>query len=136
MEPMLHLLMESIIILVLGVHIILLLIAHFVGDFLCQPRVMALNKTKSLYYLSLHGLLVGVPVFLVFFMFKPVLLALSLTVIYVIVHCAQDFFVWTIAIRLFGESEKYWEEKKFYDIIGFDQFLHVAFLVFLATFGG
>ncbi len=136
MEPMLHMLMESIITLVLGVHIILLLAAHFIGDFLCQSRVMALNKTKSLYYLSMHGLFVGIPIFLVFFMFKPTLLALILTAIYVIVHCMQDFFIWTIAIRLFGKSEKYWESKRFYDIIGFDQFLHVALLVFLAIFGG
>ncbi len=84
----------------------------------------------------MHGLLVGMPVFGALFGRKPFLLALILTVIYVIVHCAQDFFIWTVAVRFFKENEKYWEEKKFYDIIGLDQFLHVAFLVFLATFGG
>lgn len=132
MESMLHLLMESIVTLVVGVHIILLLLAHFIGDFLLQSRVMALNKTKSLYYLSLHGLFVGAPVFIVFLLFKPFLLSLILTSIYIVVHCAQDFFVWTTAIKLFGKSEKYWENKRFYDIIGFDQFLHTTFLVFLA----
>ena len=134
MESMLHLLMESIVTLHLGICIILLLAAHFIGDFLLQSRVMALNKTKSLYYLSLHGLFVGVPVLLVSLLFESASLALLLSAVYVIVHCTQDFFIWTTAIRLFGKSEKYWENKRFYDIIGLDQFLHVAFLVFLATF--
>ena len=114
--------------------IILLLFAHLIGDFLLQSRIMALNKSKSLYYLCRHGIDVGGSVFIVFLIFKPFAIAVILTLIYTTVHCLQDFTIWRAAKSFFKPDEKYYETKKFYDIIGIDQFLHLAFLVFLSSF--
>ena len=134
MELSAQFLLESVFILEFGKIFFLLLAAHFVGDFLCQSREVALNKTKELKYLLQHGFFVGLPVFAVFFGFQSFLIALCLSLVYAVVHCIQDFVIWRTAFYFFGADENYSESKSFYTILGFDQFLHVSFLLFLYVF--
>jgi len=102
-----------------------ILFAHFLGDFLFQTNDMALNKSTSIKWLSLHVLaytfsLFAVAVFilgtkgLLLFLFWNALL-----------HWIVDFFTSKVIARLSSLSNKKW----FYTMIGFDQFLHAATLI-------
>lgn len=96
--------------------IILVLFAHFVGDFLLQSNWMAQNKSKHLNALTVHVMCYMTPLF--FFGFKFAL-------INGLLHFCVDF----VTSRV---SSKLWEQKKvhwFFVIIGLDQFIHSTCLI-------
>lgn len=114
--------------------IILGLVAtHFVADFLCQTDKMALNKSTSLYWLSMHVLTYTAVLFLAvsgFFYFvmdselrssdavwrAPLLYA----GINGMLHFITDFFTSKLTSKLWQRESKHW----FFVAVGFDQLTH------------
>ena len=93
------------------------LLAHFGGDFLLQSDQMAIRKSSSLTWLSIH---VGV-----YSAFLFILLGWKFAVVNGVAHWVVDLVTSKINSRLWKAEERHW----FFTMIGFDQFLHVAILV-------
>ena len=102
--------------------VVLLLLAHWVGDFAFQTSPMALNKSHSLKWLTIHTVVYSASI-LAFCIF---LMPLDQVWIYVGVnftlHFVTDFFTskWAYMHRK--------TPRKFYPIIGLDQLLHTSAL--------
>lgn len=102
---------------------IAILFAHWVGDFLFQTNNMALNKHKSLKWLSIHAVAYSVPIVLCGLVFFSWQFALHYALINGVLHWVTDFFT----SRL---SSRYKENRRiFFAVIGFDQFIHAACLL-------
>jgi hypothetical protein len=114
------------------IEIISLLFAHFLGDWFLQSRTIALNKSKNFNYMVLHMMLVAGPIYLVAISYDvPVMVAWLFSFIYSCIHGIQDFLIWRIVPIILKVKVEYWEDKKFYDLIAVDQFLHLSVLFIL-----
>lgn len=118
----------------------LLLINHFVSDFLLQSRAMGKNKSSSIKYLFIHIAII----FVTFIPLSVYLLGpqigLTFAVLNALVHMIIDASIWNLyklSVRFrFGPNVipseyKYWEDHLFYSTIGLDQLLHVLTIVYL-----
>jgi hypothetical protein len=120
---------------------ILLIGAHFFGDWYLQPRWMATSKSSDFNTLSLH---VGtVSLILGLALFHTVALPILLWKLGVnaIIHGIIDWNLWTFYKRIVRNEGprtdvemakfEYWKDKRFYDFIALDQFMHLATLAIL-----
>lgn len=96
------------------------LFAHFIGDFILQTDAMAKNKSKSLWWLSVHCTVYGLP--LLFFGWKFALANIGL-------HLCTDFVSSKITSRLLAAGKTHW----FFVVIGLDQFIHATCLIATLT---
>jgi hypothetical protein len=116
-----------------------LLMAHFVGDWWLQPREMAMKKSSDALTLLRHIVRVtGV-------LALPVLLVCPerwyLLGVNAAIHAIIDWNIWRgykadVLEQVNFNSEKfaafeYWKDKRFYDIIATDQFLHLLTIFYL-----
>jgi len=107
--------------------LVLMLVGHFVGDWLWQPRDMALRKSKELVVLLRHLFRVNLclmPFYLAAYDWEQFVIA---ALAYVILHGLQDWYWW----RLVGgqlDPDRYYQQKEFYDGIAVDQLLHLLVL--------
>lgn len=104
-------------------YILVLLISHFVGDFLLQSDKMALNKYKDPYWLLAHILVYTTILFIFSFMFLDFKLSLSFNLfIYLnfMLHFSIDVITSQFTHFLYEKKENHW----FFVVIGFDQLLH------------
>lgn len=105
----------------------LLLLGHWVSDFIMQTDEMAQNKSKSLKWLVIHVSA-----------YTLVLSAFALPILFI-----ESFDKWTAFVLTNGVSHgiidmftsklssKMWKQQRVHDffvVIGFDQLLHVAIL--------
>ena len=100
--------------------ILIILFLHFVADFVLQSDQMAQNKSKSNYWLGYHVLVYMIPFVLV--------CGWQYALLNGVAHFAVDYCTSRI-------SSRFWAQKKihyFFVTIGFDQFLHTAFLLWSA----
>lgn len=97
--------------------LIVLFIFHFISDFVLQSSEMALNKSKSNFWLGYHCLVYSV-LFMVF-----------VSPLYGIVNGVLHFGIDYITSRT---TSKLWQKQdyhNFFVVIGFDQMLHMICLV-------
>ena len=114
---------------------IYILFCHWLGDFIGQTREMANNKSSSNKWLTKHVisygnfLLIGSLPLLVFGLIVGKNWALPI-LIYVLVnmvlHWVTDYFTSRLAKKLYYEKG---DEKGFWVVIGFDQFIHASCLL-------
>jgi hypothetical protein len=100
----------------------LILISHFFADFIFQNDRMALGKSKSLKWLSLHVLVYTGVLFLgtgILFFREPYMW-ICFGVVNGMLHWVVDFFTSRLNARLWNYESKHW----FFVGIGFDQLLH------------
>lgn len=109
---------------------ILLLLAHFIGDFLFQGRQMANNKSSNIYWLLTHGISYMIPLLIVFLFICPFKTALILTGINVGTHICIDWITGKYTGNFYKQQKFYY----FFSTIGFDQFLHLTIL-YLSFYG-
>jgi len=121
------------------IHILLLiLIAHFVGDFLLQSDEMAKNKSSSWGWLSEHVLIYSVTllalVMVLGIISEPFNYPYPSNYPYlwgdwILINAALHFVTDAITSRgtawLYKNNERHW----FFVLIGFDQLLHYAALI-------
>ncbi len=120
--------------------LVLLLLAHFVADFLLQPRWMGTQKSSKIPVLLAHCAIQFAIVFLFLLPWYPGE-AFAVAALNTLVHGVVDWYIWNI--YKFGvvirnpethpdelkKTWKYWEDHWFYATIGFDQLLHTLTLV-------
>lgn len=122
-----------------------LIIIHFIGDFFFQTDDMAVNKSKSNYWLAVHvftyTLILAVGSFFIFNnqYSNIVWLRFDLTffiVINALLHWVTDFFTSRLTSYLYQKSEKHPTERFlfnswrhwFFTAIGIDQVIHYTCL--------
>lgn len=108
---------------------------HYLFDFLLQSRKMAENKSSSIKYLSLHvGIYtVGLGI-IAYALHRPDYRILPYPVLWVIVNSVAHWVVDFVTSRLSASAYKDGEIKRFWSIIGLDQWLHHSILI-VSTFG-
>jgi hypothetical protein len=140
--------------------LLLIMLAHFAGDFLMQTRTMGRMKSKHAGWLMLHVLFVSLTILAAAGLVMDVKTAIIFTLLNAAAHAITDVALW----RLYAFSAwkrrhntpweklpmpkemgstaenvkvriktrwKYWEDPLFYHTIGFDQFLHYAAIILL-----
>lgn len=102
--------------------ILYILIIHFFADFVFQSHEMASNKSKSLYFLSLHIL-----EYTTVFMISGLLVGLDAG--FIIWNCLAHFVIDYFTSRA---GKAMWERKRVHDffvVVGLDQLLHISLFV-------
>ena len=112
--------------------IILLFVLHWIGDFVCQTRWMADNKSKSLLALTLH---VSVYSFVLFAGLLTVSNYFSIEGF--LQFMGANFMLhWITDITTSQFTKLFWLNKdmhKFFIVVGFDQMIHAICLVMTAN---
>ena len=102
----------------------ILLFFHWIGDFVCQNRYIADNKSKSWYVLTLHVAIYS------FVMSWGTIIALGkVNPIWLIVNFLAHFVTDAITSRITSHLHKKGKIKEFFTVIGFDQFIHATTLI-------
>ena len=110
--------------------IILLLIAHFVGDFVLQTRKIAEKKSKKPEIMLLHVGMYAV-VLIAFMNFTMGSAAVPFAILNAAFHGIQDWIIWN-AYRDHRSPtvlSEFWNDPIFYEAIGFDQLMHTCVLI-------
>ncbi|CAM0077753.1 membrane protein [Vibrio phage D485] len=98
-------------------HILIALFAvHFIADFFVQTEHQALNKSKNMWPLVRHCITYG----LCFLPFGAVFAILT-----GMLHIVVDYATSRMTSKLWAKGET----RKFFQVIGLDQFLHAISLV-------
>lgn len=89
---------------------------HFLADFILQTDEMALNKSHSVVWLSLHALTYGIPF---------LLLGWKYAIINAGLHWLVDFVTSKCTSYLWSTGQRHW----FFVVIGLDQAIHMTLLI-------
>ncbi len=109
---------------------VLLLFAHWVGDYGLQTNEMANNKATSIRWLTIHVLVYAVVLLLVTALIFPIKSAILFCLVNAGLHWLTDLCTGRLAARVKANPRHY------YPVIGFDQFLHAASLLLTAEWVG
>lgn len=101
-------------------YLVALIIVHFFSDFILQTDKMALNKSKSNLWLTIHILVYSIPMMI----FGPVYATVNGAL-----HWVTDFITSRCCAKLWAAEKRHW----FFTVIGADQAVHMLALVL--TFG-
>jgi len=118
--------------------IILILLVHFISDWLLQSRSMAENKSSNMKVLLKHGCIISLPLLsLCMFLHFSILSIILISSIYFILHILQDKFIWGFYKIWYIKRnlKEYWKDYWWFSTIAIDQFIHLIILFILITFG-
>ena len=112
------------------INVIIILIAHYIGDFLLQTGSMANNKSHNLYWLLTHGFVYSLSMLIILLIFTPY--NFGLLVLYVlingIVHLIVDRFSSSMTTKYFRQNRL----RNMFDTVGADQLIHSIVLLLTA----
>lgn len=114
--------------------IILLLLKHFLADFLWQPKEMALAKINNYSVLTAHALIHGVSMMFLLNIINWVIMPInSFLLVFIPLF---DFSMHWLIDACTGKAKKNDEltpqDKKFWNLIGLDQFAHnMSYLIII-----
>jgi hypothetical protein len=106
-----------------------ILFVHFVADFLLQDDMMAINKSKSNYCLSVHCIVYFCAFFIAFGFIYSLFIASGTflkVLFWLILNAVLHFCVDYVTSRINSNSYKNNNRYLFFGGIGLDQFIHVA----------
>jgi hypothetical protein len=103
-----------------------ILISHYVADFLFQTNDMAQNKSKSIYWLSVH---ICVYTAVLFVLLNP-----YLGVMYFVINGTLHFIIDFITSKITAQLWKNGNVGMFFNVIGLDQLLHTLCLIYTAQY--
>lgn len=104
--------------------IYIILIINYIADFLLQSREIATKKSKSLPALLKHVSTLGIFMFVtlaICYKFENLYGVFAFSMVNMLLHGITDFFTSKWTSHLY-KNEKI---KQFFDVIGFDQLIHV-----------
>jgi hypothetical protein len=107
------------------VMIYIIILAHWIADFICQTNWMAQNKSKSYKALSLHILSYTVALSLVMFL----LTQNPNSFLYALINGSVHFVVDAITSRITSKLYAKGDVHNFFVVIGLDQAIHMVALV-------
>lgn len=100
----------------------LLLIAHFIGDFLLQTDEQAKGKSSSNLCLTQHLLTYIIPFTLLGFIIP---ISFAFLIVTFVTHFVTDYISSRITKKLWNEGEVHW----FFAVVGADQLVHMLTLI-------
>lgn len=102
----------------------LLIVLHFIGDFILQTDKMAINKSTSNKWLSYHVLAYSLPFIIIHPMYA---------LINAVLHWVTDYVTSRVASKMHLEGKR----GLFFKTIGFDQMVHMLtlFMTYIYLFG-
>ena len=107
----------------------IVLLLHFVGDFVLQTRWMAENKSRSFTALTVHVLTYGATLWVGLVVAQRPLLDVTY-------YAGSNFAIHFAVDAVTSRITTYWWKKQnlyaFFTTIGFDQFLHAVTLLWTA----
>lgn len=109
----------------LFINVLLYIWCHFIGDFLLQTNEMALNKSKSFKWLTLHALTYGLPFLVAMSLVYDLPIGIAFTIFNSAAHWVVDAITSRITARLWEKGERHW----FFVVIGLDQAIHFTTLL-------
>lgn len=114
-------------------YVILLVAAHFLGDWIFQSRKMAVDKSNKLKTLFNHVLIVSCILFATACPFIGVINAAWAVTFNALSHILIDWYGWGFYKKKFVNKplEFHFKNYWFYFTIACDQFLHLAIMFFL-----
>lgn len=101
---------------------ILIIWAHFIGDFICQTDWHAQNKSKNNWILAHHVLGYSIPLLILGFL-VPV--SVAWIIVNALAHFVTDYITSRITSHLWAKKETHW----FFVTIGADQAIHMTTLI-------
>lgn len=101
--------------------LIIIAFVHLIADFFCQTDNMALNKSKSIKWLSIHVLT---------YTLVLSVLGWKYAVVNGAIHWVTDFFT----SKLTSKLHKQGKIGMFFNVIGVDQYLHFVALALTARY--
>jgi hypothetical protein len=108
----------------------LILLKHFIVDWVIQTDEMANEKGNKPTLLFLHGLEHAIGTLIIVLFFISPVKALMLVTMEMLIHCAIDF----IKSRIMSSTKWKFPQKDFLISMGFDQFLHQVTYIALAYY--
>ena len=115
----------------------LLIITHFVSDWILQPRAVAKRKASSLIWMLKHLLIIFICTTICFAVIN---VSLWWAVFYTVVHGIQDKFIWSAYEYIKGPyteefltHNKYAEDYWWYFTIAIDQIAHLIILFWICS---
>ena len=109
--------------------IYLLILTHWIADFICQTDNMARNKSKSNIWLGKH-ILAYMGILFIFTVYAGWYLPKILTFLFVLtngaVHFVIDYFTSRQTSKLWAKGEVH----NFFVVVGFDQAHHMITLIY------
>jgi len=121
--------------------IIIILIAHYIADFVFQTHTMSIKKSDSMMILLWHVSAYTITFFILFCLYGIILneffvlflplrqwiqLGIGIALVNGMLHYVIDFFTSKISRYLWNTEQ--W--RRFFLIIGLDQLLHIILLIF------
>lgn len=122
-----------------GIQILIILFIHWVADFLLQTKDMAMNKSKSNFWLALHVGVYALTFFIpgIFFGAYSGYFTADQLVVFTIVtfvcHFVTDYLTSRWTSKLYAD-QKFYGFPSFFSVIGLDQFLHYLQLILTYEF--
>jgi hypothetical protein len=110
--------------------ILILLLIHYVADFRFQTDWMALNKSKEFLPLATHVFIYALTFFVCGIFIFDFIDVLTFCLVTFIAHIFTDLITSQITTQLYKE-ERF---RAFFNVIGFDQFLHAVQLILTYKF--
>jgi hypothetical protein len=104
-------------------YLVLILVAHWVGDYVLQTNAMAKRKSSSLKWLLIHVMVYLVPVAATALYLFSVESAVDFILLNGLLHLVTDLLTSRLALRF--ESK----QRMYFTIVGFDQLVHSVTLV-------
>lgn len=114
----------------IALQLVAILFVHYIADFLCQTDWMGNNKSKELLPLLVHVTLYSAVFFIIGILFYPFDYTLAFCTFTVIAHFLTDFITSKLSHSMYLQKRF----RFFFNIIGFDQFLHAAQLILTYKF--
>jgi len=117
------------------VMVLCLLVSHWLADFVAQTDKMAVNKSSSNYWLTVHVVVYTVVIFAATMFFNIVfyylvvtplvaLVVLKWSILNGLLHWPTDYVTSRINSLLWKNEQRHW----FFVMIGFDQIIHYTCL--------
>jgi len=110
------------------IQILIIIFIHWIADFLLQTKTMAVNKSKSNYWLFIHVFVYSLTWMFIGLFFFKLIQVLFFTITTFICHFITDYLTSRWTSKLYKE-EKYYGFPAFFSVIGLDQFLHYLQLI-------
>lgn len=125
----------------LFIGVILILVAHFIADFVFQPHYIAISKSENVLNLVAHIVIYVFSFFIIFasswyvmfYMFQttiPANIWLQMTALILIINGILHYIIDYMTSQA---TKCFWNKKdyhNFFVVIGFDQLLHTGLLIY------
>lgn len=108
--------------------LIFILFAHWISDFVFQSDKMAINKSKSFYWLTFHVLAYGSGM-LFFMLMTMTIFSSSSILLYILINSIAHFCTDAVTSRITSYLYSKGDRHNFFVVIGLDQLIHTATLL-------